>query len=80
MASPRCRAASIPMARFSFNLVWPVKSLSRRGRKPASNWASPSWAEAEMMRGSAMEFSLAYRFGLHYIIAVCENCTSRVLP
>src|SRR5258706_12690526 len=50
------------MPRFSLSLVWPVKSLRRRGRRLASNWASPSWAEAEMMRGSAIRFSLPYQF------------------
>src|SRR5262245_7331927 len=60
-ASLRCRAASIPMARFSLSLVWPVKSWSRRGRRPASNWASPSRAEAERMRGSAIK-----ELRLHY--------------
>src|SRR5258706_12041242 len=50
------------MPRFSLSLVCPVKSLRRRGRRLASNWASPSWAEAEMMRGSAIRFSLPYQF------------------
>src|SRR5579864_7784312 len=62
MASPRWRAASMPMARFSFSLLWPVKSFSLLGRRLASNWASPSWAEAETTRGSAIRFSLPYQF------------------
>src|SRR5437763_2990854 len=62
MASPRCRAASMPISRFSFSLVWPVKSFSRRGRRVASNWASPSWADADKTRGSAIRFSLPYQF------------------
>src|SRR5579862_6398628 len=61
-ASPRSFAASMPIARFSFSLVCPVKSFRRRGRRPASNWASPSWADAETMRGSAIRFSLAHQF------------------
>src|SRR2546421_8465316 len=62
MASPRRRAASMPIARFSLSLVCPVKSFSRRGRRLASNWASPSWGDAETTRGSAIRFSLAYQF------------------
>ncbi len=40
MASPRWRAASMAMERFSLSLAWPVKSCRRRGRRLASNCAS----------------------------------------
>src|SRR5579859_347616 len=54
MASPRRRAASMAIARFSLRLRWPVKSARRRGRSPASNCASSSSGAAETIRWSAM--------------------------
>ena len=52
------RAASMAMARFSFSLVWPVKSARRRGRSPASNCASSASDAAETIRLSAMYVQL----------------------
>ena len=58
MASPRMRAASMAMARFSLSLLCPVKSARRRGRSPASNCRSSAWRSPETSFRSGMCYQL----------------------
>src|SRR5580658_4428960 len=58
MASPRLRAASMAIERFSLSLLCPVKSASRRGRSPASNCKSSAWRSPEISFRSGMCYQL----------------------
>ncbi|MCG3774503.1 MAG: hypothetical protein JW395_1326 [Nitrospira sp.] len=56
IASPRCRAASIAIARFSFTFACPAKSASRCGRSVTSNCRSPSSNAPDAIPFSRMMF------------------------
>ena len=56
MASPRCLAASMAMARFSFSLGWPVKSASRGGTEGGFELPLAFQGEGEAIPFSRMWF------------------------